>query len=74
MFAKPTVMTTMIMKRAKRGDNNGDQSGADTGEIAAIAPNANDEQDIGSGQDNVDARSGADDAPNQKAGDEDNHQ
>ena len=53
-------------------DNNGDQSGVDTGETAAIAPNANYEQDIGSGQDNVDARSGADDAPNQKAGDEDN--
>jgi DNA gyrase subunit A len=51
-------------------DNNGDQSGVDTGETAAIAPNANDEQDIGSGQDTVDAPSDADDAPNQ-AGDED---
>ena len=51
-------------------DNNGDQSGVDTGETAAIAPNANDEQDIGSEQDNVDAPSDADDAPNQ-AGDED---
>ena len=51
-------------------DNNGDQSGVDTGETAAIIPNANDKQDIGSGQDTVDARSGADDAPNQ-AGDED---
>ena len=51
-------------------DNNGDQSGVDTGETAAIAPNANDEQDIGSGQDTVDAPSDADDAPNQ-AGDGD---
>ena len=51
-------------------DNNGGQSGVDTGETAAIAPNANDEQDIGSGQDTVDAPSDADDAPNQ-AGDED---
>ena len=51
-------------------DNNGDQSGVDTGETAAIAPNANDEQDIGSEQDTVDAPSDADDAPNQ-AGDED---
>ena len=52
-------------------DNNGDQSGVDTGETAAIAPNANDEQDIGSGQDTVDAQSDGDDAPNQQAGDED---
>ena len=59
-------------EEGQEGDNNGDQSGADTGEIAAIALNANDEQDNGSGQDNVDGRSGADDAPNQKAGDEDN--
>ena len=58
-------------EEGQEGDNNGDQSGADTGEIAAIAPNANDEQDNGSGQDNVDARSDPDDAPNQ-AGDEDN--
>ena len=55
----------------QEGDNNGDQSGADIGETAAIVLNANDEQDIGSGQDKVDARSDADDAPNQ-AGDEDN--
>ena len=52
-------------------DNNGDQSGVDTSETAAIAPNANDEQDIGSGQDTVDAQSDGDDAPNQQAGDED---
>ncbi|MDC0954910.1 DNA gyrase subunit A [Alphaproteobacteria bacterium] len=58
-------------EEGKEGDNNGDQSGADIGETAAIAPNANDEQDIGSGQDKVDARSDAHDAPNQ-AGDEDN--
>ena len=51
-------------------DNNGDQSGVDAGETAAIAPDANDEQDIGNGQDTVDAPSDADDAPNQ-AGDED---
>ena len=51
-------------------DNNGDQSGVDTGETAIIASNANDAQDIGSGQDTVDAPSDADDAPNQ-AGDED---
>ena len=51
-------------------DNNGDQSGVDTGETAAIAPNANDEQDVSSGQDTVDAPSDADDAPNQ-TGDED---
>ena len=51
-------------------DNNGDQSSVDTGETAIIAPNANDAQDIGSGQDTVDAPSDADDAPNQ-AGDED---
>ncbi len=59
-------------EEGQEGDNNGDQSGADAGETTAINPNANDEQDIGSGQDNVDARSGADDAPNKKAGDEDN--
>ena len=58
-------------EEGQEGDNNGDQSGADIGETAAIVPNANDEQDIGSGQDTVDARSDADDAPNQ-AGDEDN--
>ena len=52
-------------------DNNGGQSVVDTGETAAIAPNASDEQDISSGQDTVDAPSDADDAPNQ-AGDEDN--
>ena len=52
-------------------DNNGYQSGVDTGEAAIITPNANDEQDIGSGQDTVDAPSDADDASNQ-AGDEDN--
>ena len=57
-------------EEGQEGDNNGDQSGANTGETAAIAPNANDEQDIGSGQDTVDAPSDADDAPNQ-AGDED---
>ena len=51
-------------------DNNGDQSGVDTGETAAIAPNANDEQNIGSEQNTVDAPSAADDAANQ-AGDED---
>ena len=51
-------------------DNDGDQSGVDAGETAAIAPNANEEKDIGSGQDTVDAPSDADDAPNQ-AGDED---
>ena len=51
-------------------DNNGDQSGVDTGQTAAIAPNANDEQNIGSEQNTVDAPSAADDAANQ-AGDED---
>ena len=59
-------------EEGQEGDNNGDQSGADAGQTTAINPNANDEQDIGSGQDNVDARSGADDPPNKKAGDEDN--
>ena len=57
-------------EEGQEDDNNGDQSGVDTGETAAIAPNANDEQDIGSEQDTVDAPSDADDAPNQ-AGDED---
>ena len=50
-------------------DNNGDQSGVDTDETAAIAPNANDEQDIGSWQDTVDAPSDANNAPD-NAGDE----
>ena len=58
-------------EEGQEGDNNGDQSGASTSESAAIAPNANDEQDIGSGQDTVDAQSDGDDAPNQQAGDED---
>ena len=58
-------------EEGQEGDNSGDQSGANTGETAAIAPNANDEQDIGCGQDTVDAQSDADDAPNQQAGDED---
>jgi hypothetical protein len=58
-------------EKGQEGGNNGDQSSVDTGETAAIAPNANDEQDIGSGQDTVDARSDADNAPNQ-ADNEDN--
>ena len=58
-------------EEGQEGYNNGDQSGADADETAAIVQNANDEQDTGSGHDTVDARSDADDAPNQ-AGDEDN--
>ena len=58
-------------EEGQEGDNNGDQSGTNTGETAAIAPNANAEQDIGSGQNTIDAQSDADDAPNQQAGDED---
>jgi DNA gyrase subunit A len=59
-------------EEGQEGENNGDQSGADASETTAINPNSNDERDIGSGQDNVDTLSGADDARNQKAGDEDN--
>ena len=55
----------------QEGNNNGDQSGADTGKTAAIVSNANDEQDTGSGHDTVDSRSDENNAPNQ-ADDEDN--
>ena len=58
-------------EEGQEGDNNGDRSVADTGETAAIVPNANGEQDIGRGQDTVDAQSDAGDTPNQQAGDED---
>ena len=52
-------------EEGQEGVNNGDQSGAETDETAAIAPNASD------GQDTVDAPTDADDAPNQ-TGDEGN--
>jgi len=58
-------------EEGQEGYNNGDQSVADTGKTAAIPPNANGEQNTGSGQDTVDVRSDVDDAPNQ-VGDEDN--
>jgi DNA gyrase subunit A len=58
-------------EEGQEGDNNGDRSVADTVETAAIAQNANGEQDISSEQNTVDTQSDADDANNQ-AGDEDN--
>ena len=58
-------------EEGQEGDNNGDQSVADTVETAAIAQNANGEKDISSEQNIIDAQSYADDANNQ-AGGEDN--